>query len=243
MSSYRQPVPYTCSACSHRGAVDTWLVVDVTDRPDLVESISDGSIRRFACEACGARQTATTSLLVGRPGQRPELLWAPEPGADQARSQEQFRMSAFMLDRGWTGIVGQNEAAVMPHEVLYAAVNRDVDADATARSNGTLLALEAGLQRYAAWLDRRATRRHDERMKAGIMALLQATDAARRAVIEEHPELLDDDTEGLIAAMIDVALDEHLPEYADALRQRRLILRRVRERGLDAVLPNPQAGR
>jgi len=152
-------------------------------------------------------------------------------------------MSAFMLDRGWTGIVGQNEAAVMPHEVLYAAVNRDVDADATARSNGTLLALEAGLQRYAAWLDRRATRRHDERMKAGIMALLQATDAARRAVIEEHPELLDDDTEGLIAAMIDVALDEHLPEYADALRQRRLILRRVRERGLDAVLPNPQAGR
>jgi hypothetical protein len=243
MSSYRQSVQYTCSACSHQGTVDTWLVVDVTERPDLVESISDGSIRRFTCEACGARQAATTSLLVGRPGQRPELLWAPDPGADQERSHEQFGMSAFMLDRGWTGIVGQNEAAVMPHEVLYAAVNGDVDADATARSNGTLLALDAGMQRYAAWLDRRTTARRHERMKAGIMALLQATDdAAMRAVIEEHPELLDDDTEGLITTMIDVTLDEHLPEHADMLRQRRLILRRVRERGLGTVLPKPAAG-
>ena len=242
MSSYRQSVPYTCSACSHQGAVGTWLVVDVTERPDLVESISDGSIRRFACEACGAPQAAATSLLVGRPGQRPELLWAPDPGADQARSTEQFRMSAFILDRGWTGIVGQNEAAVMPHEVLYAAVNRDVDADAAARSNGILLALDADMQRYAAWLDGRTTARRHERMKAGILALLQATDdAAMRAVIEEHPELLDDDTEGLIAAMIDVTLNEHLPDHADMLRQRRLILRRVRERGLDAVLPKPAA--
>src|SRR5260370_27290073 len=80
MSSYRQSVQYSCSACSHQGTVDTWLVVDVTERPDLVESISDGSIRRFTCEACGARQAATTSLLLGRPGQRPEPLWAPDPG-------------------------------------------------------------------------------------------------------------------------------------------------------------------
>jgi hypothetical protein len=121
VSSYRQSVPYTCSACSHQGAVGTWLVVD-------------------------------------------------------------------------------------------------------------------------AWLDGRTTARRHERMKAGILALLQATDdAAMRAVIEEHPELLDDDTEGLIAAMIDVTLNEHLPDHADMLRQRRLILRRVRERGLDAVLPKPAA--
>jgi CpXC protein len=243
MSSYRQPVEHTCSACSHRGTVDTWLVVDVTERPDLVESISDGSVRRFACEACGTRQASTTSLLVGRPGQRPELLWAPDPSADQARSSEQFQMSAFMLDRDWAGSVGQIETAVMPHEVLYAAVSRDVDADAAAQGNGTLAALDVGMQRYAAWLAGRTTARRHERMKAGILALLEAPDdAAMRVVIEEHPELLDDDTEGLMTAMIGVTLDEQLPDHADTLRQRRLILRRVRERGLDAVLPEPEAG-
>jgi hypothetical protein len=240
MSSYQQSVGYTCPACSHQGAVDAWLVVDVTERPDLAESISDGSIRRWPCEACGARSAYTTSLLVGRPGQHPELLWAPDPGADQQRSTGQFRMSAAILDRGWTGIVGQNEAAVMPHEVLYAAVGRDVDADALARGNGQLPALDVGMQRYAAWLDGRTTARRHERMRAGVLALVQAAgDEAVRAILEEHPELLDDDTELLITTMIDVAISEQLPEQADTLRRRRLVLRRVRERGLDAVLPRP----
>jgi hypothetical protein len=39
--------------------------------------------------------------------------------------------------------------------------------------------------------------------------------------------------------MIDVAISEQLPEQADTLRRRRLVLRRVRERGLDAVLQRP----
>jgi hypothetical protein len=243
MSSYRQPVPYTCSACSHQGDVDTWLVVDVTERPDLVEPVSNGSTRRFTCAACGAKQTSTASLLIGRPGQRPELLWAPDPSADQARSNDQFRMSVFMLNRGWTGIVGENQVEVMPHDVLYAAVTRDVDADAAAQSNGTLQALDAGMQRYAAWLDARTAYRRDARVKTGLLALLQAPDdATMRAIIEEYPELLDDDMEVVFTGMIDAAIGENLPAYADALRQRRLVVRRIRERGLDAVLPKPEAG-
>jgi hypothetical protein len=244
MSSYRQSVPYTCSACSHDGSVDTWLVVDVTERPDLVESISNGSIRRFTCESCGARQASTTSLLVGRPGQRPEFLWAPDPSADQAKSDMQFNVSVSVLVRSWTGTSGQVQAEVMSHEVLYVAVTRDVDADAAARSNGRLLALDADMQRYAAWLDGRIAYRRDERLKTGLLALLQAADnAAMRAVIEDYPELLDEDMEGVFTGMIDVSINESLPEYADALRQRRLVVRRVRERGLDSVFPKPEAGR
>ena len=216
-----------------------WLVVDVGELPNLIGQIADRSIRRFTCTNCGnGPLPLNPSLLVGRPGQHPELMFAPDPEATAAQTQEQFRFSAHLLDRGWTGFVGQQEALIMPHDILATAVTRDVYADEDARRNRTLQALDARTQRYAQWLDARLTGTHHERLKAATVKLLEAPDDSQlRAIITEYPELLGEEAEALLTAMIDVTQTDIQPGAADTVRRRRLILRRVREHGLEQVLP------
>jgi CHAT domain-containing protein/tetratricopeptide (TPR) repeat protein len=217
-----------------------WLVIDATEQPELVEAVRDGSIRRFDCASCGSRQALTPSLLVYRPSQRPELLFAPDPDeADQERTQLQFQISCFHILRASPpGTVLPSEAAVMPHDVLAVAITRDLDTDMAARSSGTLQASDAATRRYMAWLDARIA----EARQNSVLEMVNARDDADiRTALEAHPELLADDTESLIAAMIGKELDEDAPGMADELRRNRLILRRIRQHGIDAALPMDRA--
>ena len=64
----------------------------------------------------------------------------------------------------------------------------------------------------------RINRRH-ERMKAGVLALLESPDsAARRVVVQSYPELLHDHTDSFIIFMIGDAMNDGGRVMADKLR-------------------------
>ena len=144
----------------------------------------------------------------------------------------------MMLNRGWTGLQGQLQTIVVPLEMLPQAIGRDVEADLAARRAGTFVALDPATLRYVDWLDaHQAERRHD-RIRSGLMSLLDSADQGKaRSVVEEYPELLEDEADALITQMIEVSQDESQPQATDILRRRRLLLRRVSKCGFDALEP------
>jgi hypothetical protein len=66
-----------------------WVIVDVAERPDLLEQLREGSLHDLTCPRCGHTATVNAPLLVYRPGAEPALLFSPPRGDDPARDEEQ----------------------------------------------------------------------------------------------------------------------------------------------------------
>ncbi|MBU0492442.1 MAG: tetratricopeptide repeat protein, partial [Chloroflexi bacterium] len=80
----------TCPECGHAFEAAVWLIVDCSERPDLVERIQDGTLHELSCPACDkVVGQADAPLLVYRSGQVPPILSSPAQGTTAEQDQEQ----------------------------------------------------------------------------------------------------------------------------------------------------------
>ena len=235
MTSHGESYSYHCATCGHDGKLPLWLVVDLGDRPDLAAAIRDGSIRRPPCEACGAQLPLSQALMVSRPDKPPPVLFYPDPGAP-VTVEQQMEFFRMLLHRGQSSIPDER-VATLPLEVLSLAVDRDIDEDLRQLRDGTLRALNPEMQRYVVWLNTLLAAEAQVRLRQAINQLTKASNTAElRSAFQSWPELLSDQADALLSTMIAIAEREQ-PAAGPDFRRRRLVVRQVRESGLDAVLP------
>jgi predicted RNA-binding Zn-ribbon protein involved in translation (DUF1610 family) len=239
MSSGTGRVWYECPACGVPSDRELWLVVDAADRPDLIEDVRRGGLRTFDCPNCGQSVTTNTSMLVDSRRRSP-LLFAPDPGMDAQRSREQFFASIVIYRRPH---VGSGEwtlppCLVLPFDLLAIAVGRDVDDDLAAWAAGEWRAESIALQRYGEWLAQVAQERQGADLKTAVELLVRdARDATGFArIVREHPVLLTDQADELLAIMQDVAEQDAPPEYEREIAKWRHLLRLCRRDGVEQVL-------
>jgi CHAT domain-containing protein len=200
---------YECTACGHTGVADLWLLIDVSERPDLVKRTREKRLRVVQCEKCGADAVlATGVLLVYRPGDS-KLLFMAE--------------NAPAVHQTWTGLDQARLEFLFDH--LTARLGSDWDAGIAEIQAATpsLIHLLIDFPRV-------------ESLDAVIYRLLAADWWEQRQLIVEHPELTTDD--GLAYVELHVlGLRSRLHQgFEEKARDLRRLLGRVREVGTDAAL-------
>ena len=128
--SYRSDPLLVCEGCGESYRADIWLVVDVDERPDLVERICEGMIQTGVCPTCGERQVVDMGLLVFRPHAEPVFLFSPAEATTPEEDQDQARgllnlLYQTMKDEwqdAWLTDFGP-----MPREALVEILKRNTD--------------------------------------------------------------------------------------------------------------------
>jgi CHAT domain-containing protein len=234
LGSYSQHFPYNCEN-GHSGRLEVWLVVDGAERPDLFRLAAAGEFTPPRCPVCGADAgvAGPLSLLLYRPGQRPELLFGSTSPPDDPRRGQQAAISGMVFNRGRDQPF-DGTAIQVPYELLTVMAERDMEDDADALDGGTFSAPSAELQQYAEFLSGYAFERFKQASWPALIGLLQANGAAAvREVIEASPVLLDQRCDALLAQVAETAEEEGEPQMAHVARERRDLLRRVSELGID----------
>jgi tetratricopeptide (TPR) repeat protein len=234
LGSYSQHFPYNCEN-GHSGRLEVWLVVDGAERPDLFRLAAAGEFTPPRCPVCGADAgvAGPLSLLLYRPGKRPELLFGSTSPPDDPRRGQQAAISGMVFNRGRDQPF-DGTAIQVPYELLAVMAERDMEDDADALDGGTFSAPSAELQQYAEFLSGYAFERFKQASWPALIGLLQANGAAAvREVIEASPVLLDQRCDALLAQVAETAEQEGEPQMAHVARERRDLLRRVSELGID----------
>ncbi len=239
-ASYAEQASLTCSDCGHTFTADIWLIVDASERPDLVARAREGTLHRVTCPRCGHAWDVDVPLLIFTPPDlgvnRPPVLFSPA----QQTSAEQDQEHAAALVTRLRDALGErwrdewlDQALVMPRLLLFVVL-----ADGIAY----------GRLGHHLW----------EYMSAG-------TPENAQRILEQHPELLSDDADVLLGRLIETARavgtqhaapDEDTQRLIQTLEEHRTLLRRCREVGVerafaalfsppaaDAASPLPTVGR
>ncbi len=127
-NSYVETAKLNCPSCGHTFEVETWLIIDSAERPDLLEKARLGSLHRPACPSCGFEGTIDTPLLIYRPDQYPVLLFSP---SDQTNSKQEQAYHLFDLLAHSLGDVWQvswlTNVGVIPRLNLQAVLNDEME--------------------------------------------------------------------------------------------------------------------
>lgn len=102
MHSQAESVSLPCRGCGRPYEIDVWIIVDTTERPDLLARLREGSLHTVRCPECGHEATVNAPLLVYRPGAEPALVFSPARGGTPAQDEEQAAalLGMFREDMG-----------------------------------------------------------------------------------------------------------------------------------------------
>lgn len=194
--SFAQPIDLTCVGCGQPFTSDIWLIVDATERPDLVARISDESIHVVTCPHCGTPHVVEAPLLF-HDGASQTLIFTPQEHRTTAESQEAARqLGQFLISR----------IPVVQRQPYLATAQ-------VATSKEELRRAIAGI------------RVEEDELSVALRALMIAQSAdAIRAVAAAHPILGTQDSHDQLAAYVRQLRQDHHLETAEALDQRLKLL-------------------
>ena len=193
--SISQQMEIACPKCSNKFAADIWLVIDVWERPDLVELLQRGVLHLLTCPSCSKQIAVDTPLLVYRPYAEPPFFLSVPPDTKKKKTRyyastllSQLRDSmAGEWDDAW---VADRSVKVLDRAELRVTMNLDM--------------VLIGRQ----MIDREEREAAFERgemapeLKA-LSELLEAdTWADARRLVELHPDLLNDTVDKLLEELI-----------------------------------------
>ncbi len=89
-NSYAQKINLTCPQCDQDFIADAYIVVDIDERPDLLEKILNETLHDIHCTHCTYHNLVDAPLLIYRPDQDPTLLFSPTPGTNRDDYQQQI---------------------------------------------------------------------------------------------------------------------------------------------------------
>ncbi|MDW8064898.1 MAG: CpXC domain-containing protein [Anaerolineae bacterium] len=180
----------TCPRCGQSFQGEIWVIVDVQERPDLMERIREGALHAVTCPHCGQTEDIDAPLLLFFPDVplklgdwETHLLFSPARGTSQAEDEEHARALLARL-REALGPAWRDEwlaqgLLVVPREMLPLLLSDDPEA-----------ALRQAAERAAAELERLRREQPD--------AYQRLEEAARRK--EERPDLREKLEEDLVWA-------------------------------------------
>jgi hypothetical protein len=222
------------------------MLVDATERPDLMQALLDGSLDRMRCPKCHAIGPAATPLMF-HDAQRRKLYFAPAPNSAEHEWREQAQTLLTLL------IDALPEEGRLPYlaEIMVegdlAGMRRSIQrrmqrGASPPPSFGKPIQLPetpttaqhvrvAQPQAVVSSPPAQALPNPDlSPLLEAIQALLSAdSDAEFREVVEQYPALIDDGADSMIVQLIEVAYAQDEREVAEALRNARVSLGTLRQ--------------
>ena len=132
-NSFAQRETLTCPRCSQSLPIETWLIVDVDERPDLVARARAGILHDVTCPTCGPLGRVDAPLLLYFPSRdpsigQPALLFSPSQQssaeADQQVAGSLLQMLAQRLGDAWQD-AWLGEIATVQRALLPVALSND----------------------------------------------------------------------------------------------------------------------
>ena len=239
--SLAQTTELTCPRCEHTFTADVWLIVDAAERPDLLERARVGTLHDLPCPHCGHRGAVDAPLLLLRPGQEPPLLFSPaqRTTAEQDREQAARLVGALRERLGdtWQDEWVKQGLPGVQRPMLPVALSDDPEVALRQAAEQARQELER-LQEEDPEAYRRLEKAARQALETtpllqALQGFLQARtwDTSRR-ILEQHPELLTDETHDLLRQLMEAQEDRDTLRY---LEERRALLRRCREVGIEAA--------
>lgn len=96
-NSHADHADLTCPNCAQPFTADVWLIVDIAERPDLLEQLQTETLHALVCPHCMHEATLDAALLVYRPDDDPVLVFSPARQTDAAQNREQAQALVSML--------------------------------------------------------------------------------------------------------------------------------------------------
>jgi hypothetical protein len=93
-NSYVQTINWSCSQCRQSFDADVWLIVDIAERPDLLEQLLTNTLHHFSCPYCNYEESIDAPLLIYvddsmRELHESSLLFSPEQDTSAEEDREQ----------------------------------------------------------------------------------------------------------------------------------------------------------
>jgi hypothetical protein len=90
--SFPRYLPTRCVKCGQSYTAELYLIVDTSERPDLIERIKANILHCAICPHCGVVMKFGMPLLVYRPGQPVPVIYSPAVEANAAQREEHAMM-------------------------------------------------------------------------------------------------------------------------------------------------------
>lgn len=106
-----------------------FVIVDVVERPDLLEKIRNGILHNFPCPNCGREGQVNAPLLVFRQNANPHILFSPALRTSQEESQ--YHASSLIeklknsLGASWQADWLKDGLTIVPRQVLPNLLSED----------------------------------------------------------------------------------------------------------------------
>ena len=238
--SYAQRADFTCPECGAPFAADVWLIVDVGERPDLLERIHAGTLHDVTCPN-GHTRTVDAPLLLYRPGEDPPLLFSPARATTAEQDQTQAGvLVGFLRERlgsAWRDEWLQRTAAV-PREALPTFLAEGPEAamrQLASEAQAELERLRTEDPETYAKLEEKVKQASEAAPLAQTLFAFVSADtwAESRRIVEAHPELLTDDADSLLEQLIESARAQNDANAVRIFEEHRALLRRCRDAGIE----------
>ena len=259
--SYAERTDMICPHCGQPFSAEVWLIVDTSERPDLAGRCRDNTIHTLTCPHCGHQGQVDAPLLVYQPpaGSEPaggsaRLLFVP-PAQTSSEEDQELAGALLALLRERLGVAWDDalveQLQPVPRELLPVALTEDAEEREAALREMARAAQESleALRREDPEAYRRLEEAAREMMQATpllntLQQFIQArTWADSRRILEQHPELLSDESDNLLARLIAAAREQGEEDGERLLAEHRDLLRRCRvvgiERAFAALTPRP----
>ena len=234
--SYAEEIAIQCPHCGKGFSNDVWLIVDAYERPDLAKKILEDKLHNIICPYCGqVAGRMNVPLLLYRPWASLSLAYSPAQGT--AIEQQREHLGALMerlrrlLGKAWEARWEREGVQSVPRSLLPTLVGAALET-----------AMHQLLQHELPEGDPKASG-ESERLSQEIMSftrrlqtVLEFVDAETwpesRQIVEQHPELLSEETDDHLGRLITQALAENNEDSARVFRVHQSLLRRCRAMGI-----------
>ena len=230
--SVSQPASLTCPQCKTPFNVEVWLTVDAGERPDLAARCRDGSIHVVTCPNGHSGMLGAPLLYHDRAKQ--QLFLAYPPGMPEAEIQSAGNQLVQKLRSQLLILPGSSyldAPKAVPLELLSAAIDDKLE-EAMAELQAQAEALQNDPVIGAAM---RVLQEHPALVETILAWMNLDVWQDSKIFLEARADLMTEDAERVIGAMLDLARAQHDADATDDLKVHGEILRAARREGIDAA--------
>ncbi len=239
--SFSQQTNLTCPECEAQFSGEVWLIVDASERPDLLQRIREGTLHDMPCPN-GHTRTVDAPLLLCRPDQDPPLLFSParETPEEQDRQQAEGLVGLLRqrLGDSWQDGWLTPGLSVTPRDLLPAALSDDPQSalrELVERARAGVEHLrQENPQAYARLEEEAKKSLESDPLVQTLFSFIQCNtwDQSRR-IVEAHAELLTDEADALLGQLLDGARQLKDHNAARTFAEHRALLQRCRDAGVE----------
>ena len=224
--SYYETESLICPQCEEEFRAKVWLIVDATERPDLVEKIRQRTLHEIVCPHCHFEGEIDAPLLLFKPDAARPLMFFPTFEMEEEEAREIFQELLHHLIESygadWNAAWGGQDIPFLPQELQSVVSSEDPEK-----------ALREMLDQNKRNLEHI---RHDDPelfLDAAIQSFITFEEAdEKRALLEMTPELLTDQAQLIMEEYLEDAIEDGDEELVQEYKQNIALLQLCRTEGI-----------